>query len=509
MVDFRFDPLQHCMYAFPWGAPGPLEEWNGPRKWQGDVMVTIREHLKDLTKRHRPLRIAVTSGHGIGKSSLVGMISKWAIDCWVDARVAITANTEQQLVTKTSPEVNKWHKLAITSDWFKPATMKISSKEPGHEDSWRLDFVTWSANNTEAFAGLHNVGRIIVVMTDESSNIDDKVWEVIEGALTDENTVLIWIALGNPTRNVGRFRECFARYRHLWKTAQIDAREVEGTNKQYLQELVDTYGIDSDIVKVRVLGQFPSASSLQFIGSGVTQAARERIIDHGAILPSDPVVFGLDHARFGDDSSVLAIRQGRDAKSRQWKRWNGATSMEIAGDLNAAMRQYLPDAVFIDAGGPNAGGVIDRLRQLNPEYESIFEVNFGSSTKDMTARWNNEVRVKVKNKRAQMWANMRAWLERGSIPDEQQLADDLTGLEYSYDLNNAILLEKKEHMKARGLASPDHGDALALTFAEDVAPRQTPEYLNPENYDKKKEYNRYEELPAYSGNSGYDRYSEL
>jgi hypothetical protein len=505
-----YDPLKHCLYAFPWDTPGtPLEGIKGPRTWQGAVMATIRNHLADPATRFQPLRIAVASGHGIGKSAEIGMLSKWALDCWVDGRVLITANTEQQLITKTSPEVNKWHKMAITRDWFRPATMKISSVEPGHQDSWRLDFVTWSANNTEAFAGLHNVGRLILVMKDEGSNIDDRVWEVTEGALTDEGTVLIWIVFGNPTRNTGRFFECFHRYRHRWITRHIDARDVEGTNKEYLNELIDTYGIDSDIVKVRVLGQFPSASSLQFIGTGVTGAARERVIEHGAILPSDPVVFGLDHARFGDDSSVLAIRQGRDAKSRPWRRWNGANAMQIAGDLNEEMRRHLPDAVFIDAGGPNAGGVIDRLRQLNPEYEAIFEINFGSSSKDMTARWNNEVRVKVANKRAQMWTNMRAWLERGAIPDEQQLADDLTGLEYGYTADNSILLEKKEHMRVRGLASPDHADALALTFAEDVQPRQVPEYLNPENYGKQKDYDRYEELPAFSRDSGYDRYSEL
>lgn len=507
---FAYDPLAHCLYAFPWNAPGtPLEGVRGPRKWQGDVMATIRDHLKDPATRHQPLRIAVASGHGIGKSSLVGQLSKWALDCWVDARIAVTANTEQQLITKTSPEVAKWHKMAITRDWFKHATMKISSKEDGHTDTWRLDFVTWSANNTEAFAGLHNVGRLILVITDESSNIDDKVWEVIEGALTDENTVLLWVALGNPTRNVGRFRECFGRYRHLWVTKQIDARTVEGTNKAYLQELVDTYGIDSDIVKVRVLGQFPSASSLQFIGSGLVEAAREREIAQSAILPSDPVVFGLDHARFGDDATVLAIRQGRDARTRPWRRWHGANAMQIAGDLNDAMRQYHPDAIFIDAGGPNAGGVIDRLRQLNPEYESIFEVSFGSAIKDMTARWNNEVRVRVANKRAQMWTNMRAWLERGAIPDEQEIADDLVGVEYGYTADNAILLEKKEHMKARGLSSPDNGDALALTFAEDVQPRKVPGYLDPENFEKAAPLDRSSELEEFVQSRGYDRYSGI
>ncbi len=511
---FALDPLRHAMFVFPWGERGSaLEDVDGPRQWQGDVMATIRNHLTKPETRFIPLKIAVASGHGIGKSALVGQLSKWALDCWVDARVVITANTEQQLITKTSPEVTKWHRMALTAGWFKQATMKINSV--ARPESHRLDFVTWSANNTEAFAGLHNVGRLILIITDESSNIDDKVKEVIEGALTDEGTVIIWLALGNPTRNTGWFRECFARYRSQWVTKQIDAREVEGTNKAYLQSLIDTYGIDSDIVKVRVLGQFPSASSLQFIGVDLVEAAQGRDYVESAILPSDPVIFGLDHARFGDDSTVLAIRQGRDARSRPWLRWSGSTSMEIASSVNEAMRRYLPDAVFIDAGGPNAGGVIDRLRQLNTEYESIFEINFGSSTKDMTARGQNVERVRVANKRAQMWQNMKAWLPRGLLPlatgDSdgigQLVRDDLIGPEYSYNAAEEILLEKKEHMKARGLASPDYGDALALTFAEDVAPRETPEYLNRENYGRKtKEYDRYSELES---NDTYDRYNEI
>lgn len=505
---YALDPLGHALYAFPWDTPGtPLEGVKGPRRWQGDLQATIRDHLADAATRYKPLRIAIASGHGIGKSAEIGMVSKWAMDCWPDARVVITANTEQQLLTKTSPEVSKWHRMAITRDWFKVATMKINSSEPGHGDSWRLDFVTWSEHNTEAFAGLHNLGKIIVVIYDEGSNIADKVWEVTEGALTDERTVIIWLAFGNPTRNVGRFRDCFSRYRHLWVTRQIDSRTVEGTNKEYLQSVVDTYGIDSDIAKVRVLGQFPSASSLQFIGSGLVAAARGRgKEDHsGAILPSDPVIFGLDHARFGDDQTVLAIRQGRDAVSRPWHRWQGATSMQIAGDLNALMRRWNPDAIFIDAGGPNAGGVIDRLRQLNPEYEGIFEINFGSTGRE--ARWNNEVRVRTANKRAEMWTNLRAWLERGILPDDQEIEDDLIGVEYSYNADEAVMLEKKEHMKKRGLASPDNGDALALTFAEDVAPRELPQYLDPENHGRRRDFDRYEELPGYTPMQGeYDRY---
>lgn len=504
---FAFDPLKYVLYAFPWDKPGtPLEGIKGPRKWQGDTLATIRDHLSDPATRHKPLRIAIATGHGPGKSALAGMVSKWGLDTCVDARVIITANTEGQLLTKTSPEVAKWHRMAITRDWFNLAAMKISSKDPAHADNWRIDFVTWSEKNTEAFQGLHNFRRRIVVMMDEGSAIPDKIWEVIEGALTDEETELIWIVFGNPTRNVGRFRECFGKYRHLWITRQIDSRTVEGTNKEYLQSIVDTYGEHSDIAKVRVLGQFPSASSLQFIHSDWVEEARARSHkdNSGAILPSDPVVFGVDHARFGDDQSVLAIRQGRDAASRPWKRWQGANSMQIAGDIHTEMIRYRPDAVFIDAGGPNAGGVIDRLRSLNPDYEAIFEINFGGEGRE--ANWTGDARIRTANKRAEMWANMRAWLPRSILPDEQQIQDDLIGVEYSYDKDQRVMLEKKEHMKARGLASPDNGDALALTFAVEVEPRRVPEYLNPENYGRAQDFDRYAELPAYEPmQPDYDR----
>jgi hypothetical protein len=463
-----YDPLEHALYAFPWGEPGPLENLSGPRVWQVGVKETIRDHLSNPATRFTPLRIAIATGHGVGKSAETGMLSKWALDCWVDARVVITANTETQLITKTSPEVAKWHRLAITRDWFNINTMKVSSKE--RPDSWRLDFVTWSATNTEAFAGLHNQGRLILIVTDESSSIDDKVAEVIQGALTDENTVLIWLAFGNPTRNTGWFRECFGRRRNLWHTMQLDARDVEGTNKAYLQELVDTYGGHSDIAKVRVLGQFPAASSMQFISSVAAQEARTRVVEP---LSTDPLIYGLDCARYGDDSSVLAKRIGRDARSRRWKKWRGVDAMTLAGEVAREAAEEKPDAIFVDAGNIGAA-VIDRLRQL--EVPNVIEVWFGGAGKDVELPGN--LRFRVKNKRTEMWVRMRNWLEGAAIPDDQELEDDLTGTEYGYGPDETTLtLEKKEHMKARGLASPDNADALACTFAEVVMPRPLPGYL--------------------------------
>lgn len=490
IASFATDPYGHALFAYPWGREG-LTGFSGPRRWQIEVQREIGDHLADPETRYTPLRLAVASGHGSGKSGAIAMVSKWALDTCPDCRVVVTANTEGQLLTKTMPEIDKWHRLSITRDWFRTSAMSVASAQAAHNRSWRLDAIPWSIQSPEAFAGLHNVGKRIVLAFDESSNIADRIWEVAEGALTDEGTEIIWLAFGNPTRNTGRFKDCFGRYRHLWRTRHIDSRAVEGTNAAYLDELVRTYGEDSDIVKVRVRGLFPSASSMQFISSEVVDAAMER--HAGIVLRNEPVVFGLDHARFGDDSSVLAIRQGRDARSRPWKTWHGANSMMIAGDVALEVQRHSADAIFVDAGGPNAGGVIDRLRQILGGRTPVFEISFGGKGRDAT--WNREVRARTANKRAEMYTNLRAWLEKGAIPRHQRLADDLTAIEYSYNADSAILLERKEHLKARGMPSSDWSDALALTFAEQVKPRRRPGELDPfELFQAPLEYDRYAEL---------------
>lgn len=459
IASFTHDPLGHAMYAYPWGE-GILEGVEGPREWQCDVMEDIREHLQNPATRYQPLRIARASGHGIGKSALIGMLVKWGLDTCDDCRVVITANTENQLLTKTSPEIGKWAKMAITADWFSPTATKLASSLPGHADSWRADLITWSEHNTEAFAGLHNQGKRIILIFDEASKIADKVWEVAEGALTDEGTEILWIVFGNPTQATGRFRECFGRYRNLWNVDHIDSRTVEGTNKPYLDELIATYGEDSDIARVRVRGMFPSTSSMQFIATDIVDAARKHEVQTDL---AEPIVMGVDVARFGDDHSTIYFRQGRDARSIKPIRLSQVDTMQLASRVAEEQRLHNAAMVCVDEGGIGAG-VVDRLKQMGLP---VAGVQFGSKPIKAVRLGDG---TKCANRRAEMWAIMREWLKGSAIPDDQTLADDLTGIEYSFNARDEIQLEKKEHMKDRGLASPDDGDGLALTFAVPVLP---------------------------------------
>jgi hypothetical protein len=452
---FHADPLAFVLYAFPWGS-GELSDHVGPDDWQRDTLTKIRDGLLTADEA---LRLAIASGHGIGKSALVAWLILWAMSTHEDTRGVVTANTDTQLRTKTWPELAKWNRLAITSFMFEVTATAIFSRQEGHEKNWRIDLVPWSERNVEAFAGLHNKGKRILLIFDEASAIPDIIWETAEGAMTDEGTQIIWFVAGNPTRNTGRFRECFGRYRHRWTTMQIDSRTARMANKKQLQQWVDDYGEDSDFVRVRVRGVFPRAGNAQFIPSDITEAAqkRETFDDLGA-----PVVIGVDVARFGSDESVIRVRVGRDARTIKPRKFRGVDTMQLAAYVVEDITKYSPDAVFIDGNGVG-GGVVDRLRSLG--YR-VTEVQFGAKAANV---------LDYVNKRAECWGRMKSWLsDEGAIdPHDLDLATDLTAVEYGYDSNNRLQLEKKEDMAKRGLASPDNGDALALTFAEQVSRRDT------------------------------------
>lgn len=469
---FAFDPYRYARYAFPWGVAGtPLADSPGPRVWQREQQQAIGAHLRNPETRFMPMRDATVSGHGIGKTANIGILACWAMDTCVDTRVVVTANTEQQIRIKLWPEIIKWRKLSITRDWWDVQKTGIFSKQPGHRDNWRCDAETWSEHNTEAFQGLHNVGRRIVIITDESSKISDKVAIVIGGALTDENTEIIWLAYGNGTQNTGWFRECFGVRRNVWTGRQIDSRTVEGTNKVYLQSIIDTYGIDNDITKVRVLGQFPSASSLQFIPTHLVEGAQQRQDEPDKHVP---LIMGVDVARYGDDDSVIRFRRGNDARSIPKVRLHGVDTMTLAAEAMRLADEHEVDLICVDTGGVGAG-VADRLKQKDYPVE---EVQFGSSP---VGFYDLPPDVRVANRRAEMYALLREWLKTGMIDDDQQLHDDLVGVEYGFNVRDQIQLERKEHMKDRGLASPDDSDALALTHAPSrpVYPTAIAEFMIP------------------------------
>lgn len=458
------DPYRWVLYSFPWGRPGTqLADQTGPDDWQADILKAVRDGLVTIGEA---LQFAVASGHGVGKSALVSWLILWAMSTHEDTRGVVTANTEAQLRTKTWPELAKWYRLFIAKHWFKFTATAIFSVDPEHEKTWRIDASTWSETNTEAFQGLHNQGKRILVVFDEASAIPPLIWETTEGALTDADTEILWFVFGNPTRNTGRFRECFGRFKHRWKTRQVDSRTAKMTDKAKIKKWENDYGEDSDFFRVRVRGMFPRASSMQFIRSDLVEAAKDPARDVPTTV-MDPFIMGVDVGRYGDDPTVIRFRRGRDARTVPPIELRGLNTMQVAARVVEEQNRHKCDAIFVDGGGVG-GGVVDRLQMLR---QPVIEVQFGGAADRGVA--TQEGMVVYANKRAEIWGSMRDWLPGGAIDDSADLEQDLTGIEYGYvlrDGKDAIILEKKEDMKDRGLASPNHGDALALTFAYPVQP---------------------------------------
>mgnify|MGYP003704347191 FL=1 len=294
LASVKNDPLAFTMGAFPWGQSGTvLEKFSGPEEWAVKLMNQIRDGLIDT---NTAIQIATASGHGIGKSATVAHLILWAFCTFPDTRGVVTANTETQLKTKTWAELGKWFNLCwFGREHFNLTATGLFSKDPERERTWRIDMIPWSEKNPAAFAGLHNQGKRILLVFDEGSEIPDIIWETAEGALTDSDTEIIWLAFGNPTRNTGRFRECFdgGKFADQWQHNQIDSRTVRITNKSRLNNWVTAYGDDSDFVRVRVLGQFPRKGLMEFFVAADIDAAMTREV---YVDISDPLAVGVDVA---------------------------------------------------------------------------------------------------------------------------------------------------------------------------------------------------------------------
>ena len=460
------DPLAFVTLVFPWGKAGtPLEHFTGPRKWQREVLAALREHIKQNGGKvdFDTLRLAVASGRGIGKSALVSWLTIWMLSTRIGSTTIISANSESQLRSVTWAEITKWLAMSLNSHWFEvSATRLMPAKwltELVERDLkkgtryWGVEGRLWSAENPDAFAGVHNYDGVMVVF-DEASGIDDSIWSVTGGFFTENTPNRFWLAFSNPRRNTGYFYEAFNSKRDFWVSKQVDARTVEGTDKQVYEQIIAEYGSDSYQAHVEVYGSFPSASDDQFIGSSLVDdaMAREKYKDQSA-----PIIVGVDPARFGADSTVIAIRQGRDIVSI--KRYKGDDTMTVVGHVIEAIEEYKPALVVIDEGGLGAG-IVDRLKE---QRYKIKGVNFGNKSKNP---------IMYGNMRAQMWGEMREWLKTASIPKDKFLKTDLISPMMKPDSRGTIFLESKKDMKSRGLASPDAADALAVTFAFPVAHRE-------------------------------------
>lgn len=486
MARFFDDPLGWVLYAYDWSndpnlqvcklpAPWSLvydSEW-GPDAWAcellDDIGKQVREHGFDGRTSVPAIREAVASGHGIGKSAVTAWIVGWIMSTRPFARGTVTATTNQQLSTRTWAEVAKWNKRCITGHWFDVSTSRgaMIMKHRQHPDAWFCSAQSCDEHNSEAFAGQHAVNSSSFYIFDESSGVPDATHTVAEGGLTDGEPMMF--AFGNPTQNTGWFAECFKSQRHRWRTWQIDSRDVQITNKQHLQDMIDDYGIDSDRVKVRVRGMFPALSAKQFFSAKDLDAAFGRHLEITQYAWA-PKILTLDPAWEGDDELVFGLRQGLkfDILGAISKNDN---DIEIAQKLAQFEDDHEADAVFVDAG--YGTGIVSAGDTWGRDWQLVWFAGESANPGCL-------------NKRAEMYEAARLWLKSGgALPKDHRLYNEAMAIETVARDDGKIQIESKKDLKKRlkliagsegESASPNRCDAWVLSFAYPVQAKMPTEF---------------------------------
>ncbi len=468
VAQYYADPLGFCLAMFPWGKKGtPLEHHSGPDEWQREVLTWVGEQVKanafDGQHPVKPIRVAISSGHGIGKSVLAAMLLCWIMSTRPYSQGSVTANTMTQLDTKTWARVRLWAGMCLTGHWFEINSEKMYHKR--NPSNWFCGKQSSKEENSEAFAGQHAENSTSFYINDEDSGICHEIHRVEQGGLTDGEPMIF--LLGNPTRSTGPFYDAvFGSMRHRWKSYVIDSRNSRFTNKEEIAEWLQDYGEDSDFFRVRVRGLPPGASELQFIDHQRVLAAQKREV---VVMPDEPLVAGVDFAWGGSDDNVVRFRRGLDARSipsvrvkGEFTRDPGVMTTRLAEILTKDYGGRKVAMMFLDSAGI-AGPIAARLRALG--HRNIQEVNFGADSPDAKHRYYRDY----------MWSTMKGWLSNAAIDRHPELEADLIGPGLRPDARQRVWLESKEDMKKRDVDSPDDGDALALTFASPVLPAKAQE----------------------------------
>lgn len=413
-----------------------------PEPWQEETLKALAQYS----------RVAVRSGHGVGKTALEAWALLWFLFTRPFPKVPCTAPTRQQLYDILWAEAAKWMERApALKPYFEWQKTRIIQRQ--HPERWFA--VARTSNKPENLAGFHEEHLLFIV--DEASGVADSIFETIEGALTTADAKLL--LCGNPTRNSGEFHDAFFKNRALYWVRKVPCSESRLVDPGYRARLVAKYGEDSDVVRVRADGEFPKAEPDTFIPLELVEAATMREVE-----PEGPLEIGVDVARFGDDETVLAARVGM--KHVRLEVYHGQDTMVTSGRVINMAKELMQEfgkskcVVKIDDDGVG-GAVTDRTREVVREEGLHIEVidchNGGvPEDKEHYEDWGTE-----------SWAHLRGLLQKGEVEliNDEDLVGQLSTRKYTLTSKGKIKLESKKEMKKRGLRSPDRADAVVLAFA--------------------------------------------
>lgn len=440
---YRANPVEFCQRVLGY------EPW----EWQKEAFAAVRDSDPEYWPGEgTPLRrIAIASGHGVGKGRFFASAAWWALFCYYPVKVVITSPSEKQLDGSLWPEVRS---LGENSDMLRTLYHIKSDKielRAMPSDGFIIK-KTSRAEQPEAMQGVHQAH--VFLIGDEASAIPDAVYDGAAGSMAGRHRVML---LGsNPTRTSGYLYDQYAEPNGLWKLMKVNCEDLPHLAEYCAEKLIECGGDrDHDEYLIRVRGEFPKGDD-----TGVIQAAHVLEATRRDIRPSPttPVVWGLDVARFGADRSALAKRHG-GLLLEEVKSWSNLDLMQLCGRIVEEYRLTLPEMrpaeILVDSIGLGAG-VVDRLRELELPVRGI-NVAESSSMAEQYHRLRDE-----------LWFKASEWFSNRmcSIPDQKLLVRELVAPKFGYNSSGKRQVESKDETKKRtNRSSPDLADALILTFA--------------------------------------------
>ncbi|MFZ6148115.1 phage terminase large subunit [Enterococcus avium] len=428
-----------------------------PDDWQRSVLNDLSEHPK----------VSVRSGQGVGKTALEAGAILWFLTCRPYSKVIATAPTMKQLYDVLWAEVSKWLNDSLIKSLLKWTKTKVSMV--GDAERWFATART--ATKPENMQGFHEDHMLIVV--DEASGVSDQIMEAILGTLTGYDNKLLMC--GNPNNIEGVFFDSHNKDRDKYRVHKVSSYDSKRTSKENIQMLIDKYGQDSDVARVRIFGEFPKGALDSFISLEVVELATSQQLSNDYIEDAVFGDVGVDVARYGDDSTIIFPRI--KMKCLPFKKYTKQSTMNTTGyviDCAKKLMKKYPNLkkirIKVDDTGVG-GGVTDRLKEIVSDEKYPFEiipVNNGESSTDEF----------YDNLGTQIWGNIREVLEENmttnlngggpiiELPDDSSLIKELSTRKFKMTSRGRIRLESKDDMKKRNIGSPDIADALALAFYE-------------------------------------------
>lgn len=413
---------------------------------------TVAAHFYALWEARDKRYLGAHGGRGSGKSwdRALHAVTRMANEH--DFRIACVREVQKSLKDSV-------HQLLVDTIKREGLEQKFEITERAIRAHPTGAYAIFMGMKDQSSEGVKSLEGMDVAWIEEAQNLSNRSLEVLRPTIRKQRSQ-IWATWNprfrhDPIDRLLRQNDVVAKeakvIRVNWDSNPWFTAELEAERQMDLHAFPERYPHVWD-------GEYETESDFQFITGALVQACRE-VEPYSEI--DDPCIMGVDVARFGDDTSIIKCRRGRDARTMPTHRYRKLSTMQLVGKITEKMKRYKVDQVFIDETGVG-GGVVDRLLQMG--YENVLGVNFGK-----TSDHHIQGTAKANNKRSEMWVNMRAAMASGlAIEDDDEWEMDLTGPLYQFDKDNRVQLEKKDDMKKRGVRSPDHADALALTYAYPV-----------------------------------------